>query len=151
MKLQGPKASVSLSHPILSTQVSRSSSPKPSLSGSSAQAAHPCRIQGAPSQRPALAAVPAPELSGRAAPPAAAAAKVASNSSRCLAAPCQPNNLWGREEQSTAVSTHSPIIIPCLTSGIIYLDTQHHAASCDHSELAVLFMENFAFPLPKYF
>lgn len=60
-------------------------------------------------------------------------------------------NLWGREEQSTVVPTHSPIIILCFTSSIICLDTRCHAASCDHRQLAVPLLENFPFSLPKYF
>lgn len=62
--------------------------------------------------------------------------------------PClkSAKNLWGREEQSTVVPTHSPIIIPCFTSKFIYLDTQCHTASCDHRELAVPLLENFLFP-----
>lgn len=67
--------------------------------------------------------------------------------------PClkSAKNLWGREEQSTVVPTHSTIIILCFTSRIIYLDTQCHAACCDHRELAVPLLENFPFSLPKYF
>lgn len=60
-------------------------------------------------------------------------------------------NLWGREEQSTVVPTHSPVITQCFTSSIICLHTQGHAASCDQRELAVPLLENFPFSLPKYF
>lgn len=79
------------------------------------------------------------------------AAKAASNSSYCLACLELTKNLWRREEQSTVVPTHSPIITPCFTSSIICLDTQCHAASCDHRELAVPLLENFPFSPLRYF
>lgn len=60
-------------------------------------------------------------------------------------------SLWRREEQSTVIPIHSRIITLCFTSSIICLDTQCHAASCDHRELAVPLLENFPFCLPQYF
>lgn len=126
--------------------------PKPHPSSPLAQTTHPLRDAGGSTTTPSChrSASPGAQQEGEQLceqplpkrPPAAPTAWPCLESAK---------NLWGREEQSTLVPTHSPIIIPCFTSKFIYLEAQCHTASCDHRELAVPLLQNFPFPLPKYF